>query len=109
MEAFKNRAISVSWAPEHIIDTVEHNAEFPDLICATQCALGSKACETPGVVSRELPDGTTKMNCSLCYQRARRGYKMDVFRCMGCNSIYNGNSQFCSRSCMYLNFDTIEL
>ena len=31
------------------------------------------------------------------------------FTCPGCGSLYNGNSQFCSRSCMYNNFDVVEI
>ena len=72
-DPFNKKKPLVKWAPRFSIDSPDDDDAFPDLICATQFHLGSKACSTPNILVSIDITGVSRMDCSYCNQRVKRG------------------------------------
>jgi len=74
MSPFKNRRLRVKWpAIKELLNSPIDNDEFPDLICSTHFFLGYRACSTPDLLVSIDVHNVTKMHCTQCSMRVKRG------------------------------------
>lgn len=74
MSPFKNRRLPVKWPLiKELLNSPIDDDDYPDLICSTYFFLGYRACSTPDILVTIDVHNVTKMHCTQCNMRVKRG------------------------------------